>query len=237
MTDLTNEEHERLRDDLAAYALDALEGPEAAALERHLEDCESCRVRLRWLRPAIDVLPASVEQLSPPESLRDELLETVRAEAGPRARTASRSRRLAAWPTLALRPAAGVAAVLLVAAGIGTGFLLRGSSDDSESTFVEARARAAVAEDASATLERQGDAAILHVSELPRLGRDDVYEVWVERGGATEPSSLFVLRSDRTAEAAVPGPLGGADSILVTREPRGGSPQPTRAPLLEVDLR
>ena len=32
---------DQLRDDLAAYVLDALDRDEAAALERHLEDCEA----------------------------------------------------------------------------------------------------------------------------------------------------------------------------------------------------
>ena len=47
---------------------------------------------------------------------------------------------------------------------------------------------------------------------------------WVERDGTLEPSSLFVPRRDRTAEAAVAGSFDGADAVLVTREPRGGSP-------------
>ena len=64
---------ERLRDDLAAYALGALEPEEASDLERHVDDCESCRRRVEWLRPAVDMLPASVEQRTPPESLRENL--------------------------------------------------------------------------------------------------------------------------------------------------------------------
>jgi hypothetical protein len=45
-----------------------------------------------------------------------------------------------------------------------------------------------------------------------------------------------VLGDDGTAEAAVPGPLEGADAVLVTREPRGGSRRPTSAPILEAAL-
>ena len=44
-----------------------------AELELHLGECESCRERVVWLRPAVDVLPASVEQLAPPETLRESL--------------------------------------------------------------------------------------------------------------------------------------------------------------------
>ena len=51
-----------------------------------------------------------------------------------------------------------------------------------------------------------------------------------------EPRSTFVLSMDGTAEAAVPGPLGGGEAVLVTREPRGGSRQPTTKPLLTAPL-
>jgi hypothetical protein len=89
-----------------------------------------------------------------------------------------------------------------------------------------------------------------HTAALQRLADEDlmtrvddqdpdafeVYEVWVQRNGRMEPSSLFVPRHDRSAEAAVRGPLEGADAVLVTREPLGGSPEPTSQPLLRAEL-
>ena len=72
---------------------------------------------------------------------------------------------------------------------------------------------------------------------MPPLADDEVYEVWVQRAGVLEPRSIFVLDSDGTAEAAVPGPLEGASAVYVTREPRGGSRQPTSEPLLSATLR
>jgi hypothetical protein len=71
---------------------------------------------------------------------------------------------------------------------------------------------------------------------MPSLERDQVYEVWVQRDGRLEPSSLFVPRRNHSADAAVPGQLNGADAVLVTKEPRGGSRRPTSAPLLSVQL-
>jgi hypothetical protein len=89
---------------------------------------------------------------------------------------------------------------------------------------------------ATAVLERDGGSGILRVQEMPALADDEVYEVWVERDGNFEPSSLFAPRRDHTADAAVPDGLEGADAVLVTKEPRGGSAQPTSAPLLSVKL-
>ena len=42
--------------------LGALEPGEAAELERHAEDCERCRAEMRWLTPAVEALPESVER-------------------------------------------------------------------------------------------------------------------------------------------------------------------------------
>ena len=41
----------------------ALEPGEAAELERHVEGCERCREEIRWLTPAVNALPESVERL------------------------------------------------------------------------------------------------------------------------------------------------------------------------------
>ena len=61
-TGMSETEHERWSDDVAAYLLGALEPGEAAELERHLAGCERCRAELRWLRPAVELLPETVER-------------------------------------------------------------------------------------------------------------------------------------------------------------------------------
>ena len=229
--------HERYRDDLAAYALGALEEREAAELERHRADCEACRLQLRWLEPAVDLLPRSTEQLEPPAGLRERLMATVRAEApdpGSGGVEAAAPRRRREWVTLIRRPATAVAAVALLVLGAAGGYLLH---DPGESSSVIAAQPSPAAPPALAgTLEREDGSAILTMSRLPALPRDDVYEIWVKRDGSLEPSSLFVPRRDGAAEAAVPGSLDGADAVLVTREPRGGSLKPTSRPLLRADL-
>ena len=78
-------DHEDRRDDLAAYALGALDTAEAIELERHLEGCERCQEHLRWLDPALGALSESVERVEPPRELRERLMTEVRADAGMRA--------------------------------------------------------------------------------------------------------------------------------------------------------
>ena len=59
-----------------AYALDALDGDEAIAFERHLESCASCRDEVRSLRETLPALAdASAEE--PPTRLRGAVLSSL----------------------------------------------------------------------------------------------------------------------------------------------------------------
>jgi anti-sigma-K factor RskA len=229
--------HDDFRDDLAAYALGALDKGEAERVRIHLEGCEECERQLRWLEPAVELLPRTVEQLEPPPRLRDSLLETVRAEAPRAAREPSRRATAGWWRGLGAslwRPATAVAAAAMLIVGVAAGYLIHEPGGNGTSTF-EANAMPR-APGATGVLERDGGSGILRVQGMPTLARDQVYEVWVERDGKPQPSSLFVPRRDHSADAAVPGQLNGANAVLVTKEPRGGSKHPTSAPLLSVKL-
>jgi hypothetical protein len=189
------------------------------------------------------MLPAAVAQRTPPDRLRENIMEVVRSEAAEQAATAPAARaappRSSWWDSLRrvmAQPATAMAILIVLVAGIGAGYLLRGTDEVTPgSTLVKAKP-ANGANPVSATLERSGDSATLHVNAMPPLADDEVYEVWVQRAGVMEPRSIFVLNSDGTAEAAVPGPLDGAEAVYVTREPRGGSRQPTTDPLLSAPL-
>lgn len=236
---------DRLRDDLAAYALGALPQDEAGQLEAHLEGCARCRELLRWLDPAVDVLPAAVPQLTPPAALRENLMTVVRSEAEASAGPGNRDRTREPWwrrlGAPVLRPAGALVATLLLVAGLAGGYLIRGEGahdPDQAPTFVEAKAIGSLGGDpsVSATLELNDGSGTLHVNELPKLPRDRVYEVWIERAGVMEPSTVFVLDKKGAGAAAIPGPLAGADRVLVTAEPRGGSQRPTSPPVLAAPL-
>lgn len=229
--------HDELRDDLAAYALGALEEPEAERLRAHLEGCEECRRQLRWLEPAVELLPRTVEQLEAPLRVRETLLETVRREAPPEAREPPRAPRESWWRRLGpavWRPATAVAAAVMLVIGAVAGYLI-GEPNGGGTTTLQAQAMPN-AKRASGTLARNGSSGILSVQGMPTLASNQVYEVWVQRGRTLEPSSLFVPRSNHSAEAAVPDGLDGADAVLVTKEPRGGTRQPTSSPVLSVQV-
>jgi anti-sigma-K factor RskA len=233
-----NSVHEELRNDLAAYALGALQGADVERLEEHLAECESCRGYLQWLEPAVEVLPASVEQLPPPRSLEKSLMATVRAEAKQASETRREERQGFSWPSwrgLALRPATALAAIGVLAVGLAVGFAIRGS-DDADQTLIAAQQTPEAPGPVEATLEREGDSGTLRVEQMPQLQPEEVYEAWIERGGTFEPAGTFVVDSDGRGNAVVDGSLEDADRVLVTIEPDGGSEQPTTEPILAVPL-
>jgi|SRR5271166_1827641 len=73
--------HEQYGEDLALYALNALEGEDRARLEQHLALCADCRLELESLRGDGALLALSTIGPKPPARSRQRLLDAVAAEA------------------------------------------------------------------------------------------------------------------------------------------------------------
>jgi anti-sigma-K factor RskA len=241
--------HDQFTDDIGAYLLGALEPAEERSFEQHLEGCDECRHEVMRLEVARDALPRAVDQVAPPERLKQSLMETVRAEAPaaaaagePAEAAPSGSRRRSRWRELFVaRPAfAAAAAAVLVAIGIGLGALVGafGGGSDSDSSTVAATVDATrmPAVKASLVVSDSKDGGILRVEGMQQPQAGHVYEVWVQRGGKMLPSSLFTVDSDGNGTAGIPDELRGAEAVLVTREPTGGSKQPSEPPVVTVPL-
>jgi anti-sigma factor RsiW len=238
-------DHSEYEENVAAYLLGALTELETTAFERHLAGCAGCREEVERLRLAADALPRSVTPLEPPPSLKASLMATVREEAAVADAVPERAGRRAAprflrrlVPRLSLEsPAtAWVAAALLL--GALTGYAVSALTADDGRTIA-----AKVATDevpfASASLvvpEGEDQGAILRVHGLPSLESNRVYQVWLRRDGEVISQSLFNVGEDGNGSAAVSDPLGDADAVLVTREPRGGARAPGEEPIVTVDL-
>lgn len=222
--------HDRRGDEIAAYLLGALEPGEAAELERHLAGCEECRTELEWLRPAVRLLPESVERFEPPGELRGRLMEQVRSEAEPAA--APRRARGAGIRGWSLRPVAGLAALVLIVAAVAAYAIGSGGSDDGTTTTVVAGKSPGV----TAEMVRDGESGTLHMANLHQLPPDEVLQAWVERDGSVESAkTLFVPNQDGTASATIDD-MDGVSTVMVTAEPRGGSVQPTGEPIASVSI-
>ncbi|MEK6251573.1 MAG: anti-sigma factor [Actinomycetota bacterium] len=226
-------DHRRWRADLSAYLLGSLEAEETEALEGHLEACQRCRDELRWLQPAIDMIGESVPQLEPPPGLRARLMAEVRADAAELSpdtaqdnrRRDAPSRRSGGFRAFFWRPAVALTAVALIGAVIG-GYALRGGGGDGTTTV----------DTQGASLAYQGDSGTLEMTGLRQLPKSDVYQAWVQRNHRIVPSSLFDAGRNGKATAAIPHHLDGANAVMVTVEPRGGSKQPSSSPVVSVPL-
>jgi hypothetical protein len=241
-----DEHRERWADEIAAYSLGALDEREAALLEHHLDGCERCREQLRWLQPAVDTIPASVEQIAPPPELRERLLATVRAEAAAegeeRTETPARRRfRLPLFGAVGLRPALAAGAVLLLAAGIA-GYELRNTTEEGGGSPTRTYTAKVPGTPVRGTLEVEGDKGYLHIENMPPNRPDQVYQAWLQEPpgpvGKSEvhPSSVFVVSQGGTGEVMLPHGLEDAAEVMITREPKGGSKLPSESPMMTVEL-
>jgi anti-sigma-K factor RskA len=226
---MSEADHTRWKDDVAAYVLGALEPDEAAELERHLEGCTECRAELRWLQPAVDLLPEKVERVEAPAGLRAKIVEQAREEpADPQRRMPfSRRRWLQGW-----RPAAAVGLVALILAGVA-GYAIRGgdSAGGGATTVAVGEAPAVIAK-----LVTEGDSAVLKLANVEAMPGDKVLEAWVQRDGEVERSGgLFVPDRAGRATATIPE-MHGVEAVMVTSEPEGGSVKPTSSPMVTIAM-
>jgi len=239
-------DHDRWADAAGSYVLGALPDDEHAAYEAHLATCAECREEVDQLAPAAHALPASVEPLAPPPTLKARIMAEVQREAsllaaaGPeddRVGEPAAPRRRRRWSLALPRLAPVVAAVALLVVGvaIGVGATQLGGEDG---RTVAATVDGARAPGASVELELSGETATLVGRDMPAPPSGRIYQVWLKRPGQTaQPTSvLFAPNDEGAATASVPGPLDGVAQVLVTDEPAGGSPTPTSDPVVVAGL-
>jgi anti-sigma factor RsiW len=240
-------DHDSRLEEVAAYAIGALDPGQVEELERHLADCKRCQEELRWLSPAVRALPEAVERQAPPPQLKQRLMAEVRADAAAEARRArSEERReraesrpgLGEWLRglhlggLTWKPLTGLALVILViAGGIGYAVGTDGSSSTSHTTKVEPGANGIAAK-----VVTEGNRGELHLTGVKQLPKGRVLEAWVERAGVVEPvPALFAPDHAGRASTTIED-MKNVTAVLVTREPEGGSKKPTTEPFVEVPI-
>lgn len=81
----------------------------------------------------------------------------------------------------------------------------------------------------------EGDRAVLVAQNMPDLSDGQTFQIWVIDNGEAQPSGLFQPGEGPVA-AVVEHSLEGAETVAVTVEPAGGSPQPTTDPMLSAQL-
>ena len=219
------------RENLVAFALGALDAEEERIVNAHAPGCAACERELEALVPAVAVLGESVEQLEPPPELRDRVMSIVRAEAPAEAEPVHERRRPSLTRFL-LRPATALAAVAVLAAGIG-GYLIANNGGGGENETVAVMpAHTGI----GGTLEVGENSSVLKLHGLPQLTGGEVYQTWIAKGSSLKPSSNFIPDSNGTAETSVDGHLTNGTKVMVTREPHPGQTAPTPPVLLTATV-
>ena len=220
-------------DDLAAFALGALDADEARAVRVHLDGCDACRAEIRALGEVSFAIAETAERVVP-VGLRGAIVERARRERAPRR---------ASWSFLGVfrRPvplAVPIALAVLLAVSLA---LYGGARRDSDryasalSGIAGARvvALAPTGEVAgvrgSLVIPADGSAPYL-ILDLPAAPSGKTWEAWVLRGET--PLAAGITNDRGVTTLVLTAPLASGDGVAVTLEPSGGVDRVTGAPVL-----
>ncbi|HYK98152.1 MAG TPA: anti-sigma factor [Candidatus Acidoferrales bacterium] len=223
-------------DDLAAYALGALEPDEARAVGAHLESCARCVADVRAYSDTAWTIAESRARDVPP-GLRDAIVARARADARPVRGTSWSSRLLALVGRPVPLAAALALAVLLVVATTGYVVAQRDAARYGAALAAIPGARiVALAPTGEVTgargslvVPQNGDAPYL-ILDLPDAPSGKTWEAWVIRGQTAIPAGITDARGITTL--VLRATVSAGDTIAVTAEPAGGRDQPSGKPVL-----
>lgn len=239
--------HQDIIELLGAYALDAVDLDEAAAIDAHLPTCPRCAAEVADFREVAAALASSGAPA--PEGLwariSDQLTEAAppfTAEL-PVPASLERARRRRFVPTPLWVGAAAAALVLVAATAIGIDRVaIRSDAPQVASSSIESLARRTLDDPSARTTTMSSDATPLQVtvtvapdgsgylfgSSLPPLGADQTYQLWS-------------VRDDAVVSVGVLGPTpgvvafhtaGGPQTFAVTVEQAGGVVASSQVPLV-----
>jgi anti-sigma factor RsiW len=251
--------HAELEDLLGAYALNALDPDEVAAVDRHLADCPRCRAEVADHREVAALLasggPApdglwdriAVALEEPPPDIALDLPGTGERVAPMRS---SRRRSVRASTAAAAAVLAAAAAILVAVLAVGVVRLDREvdrlQGEIAASSTLDAAALAALASPNAETVALESDdgtrtarAAILPdgvgylvASDVPELDRDRTYQLWGINGDVVY--SLGVLGTSFDVAPFVAS--GDLDALVITEEVAGGVAQSRNPPALQGEV-
>ncbi|MGA7697603.1 MAG: anti-sigma factor [Candidatus Sulfotelmatobacter sp.] len=243
-------EHEQYAEDLALYALDALQGEERAKLDQHLATCAPCRLELEQLRGDTALLAMSAAGPRAPQRARQRLLDAVAREPRPAAQVVTR-RGWWGWMGWAATAAVVIFALSLWRenSALKQG-LASASSQAAESTreleelrriaapIIQPEAQRVTLVAAKAPPQPQGKAFYLRnrgslvflANNMPALPPQKAYELWlIPTSGNPIPAGVFKPDARGNASVVNPPLAAGteAKAFAITVEDEAGSAAPT----------
>jgi anti-sigma-K factor RskA len=236
---MDQERFDELKD---AFVLGALPEEERREFEEYLASHPERQAEVDELGAVAGMLALSPQEQQPPPELRQRIMAVVEAEAE-RPRSEPRSGLARMRTFLGIRTLALGAAALLVVGLFSWNMLLQEQIQDLQSQTRGPRdGRLVTLEGSGAARQARvevmildNDRAVLMAEDMPPVPEDRTFQIWVIENDVPKPGGHFETRGERVA-TIIETPLGRADSIAVTVEPEGGSPQPTTDPMLTARL-
>lgn len=238
---MSNDAH--VFDVLPAYALGSLEADDARRVEEHLLSCLICRNESSSFQAVADQLSFAAPLVTPPPDLRDRLMQRVQAthsEASDRAQAPKRP-----WLERFL-PAWGLASLFFIVFLAGFNLFLWQRLNHLEAYTAPGGMRAVPlstqvvgsAATGFVLISANGDDGALVVDDLPPLDEAHQYQLWLVRDDQKISGAVFSTdeKSYGGTRIRAPGSLLEYSAVDITVEPKGGSPQPTGAPVLGGSL-
>ncbi len=221
---------------LPAFALGALDAPEAQQVQRHLSQCKKCLRELEELQGVRSLLAFAVPPVSPDPALKARLMARVRAE-GTRPVTAGEGSFLDRLTGLLQRNAlvwTPISIVLIIGLLISNLLLWQRSPRQGAGNPLRAVPLAGTdtsPRGASGVLAMSGDGreGTLVVYGLAPLTADQQYQLWLIQDGERDSGAVFSVDPEGEAivRVDVPRTLLDYSGFGITIEPAGGSPGPT----------
>lgn len=237
---------------LEAAAFGTLSDAEQADLTSFLASSPDARAELADLMAIVSSLPLTLDERAPSPELRDRIQAGIessvangwpagsnnpapQAEGGPRrpdepiamaGQSRSTPRPVYLWA------AAAVAALALIVGLVVGSFVLDDEPDGGDLTLEPIAFESATADGEIAYMVEPN---VIHfvMDELPELGADEVYQVWLIEGDVAQSAGTFFP----DGEFAVAGNPANFDALAVTIEPGPiGSDGPSTEPFLEAEL-
>lgn len=238
--------HAEVRELLAAYAIDAIDPDERAALERHLDECRECRLEVGAHLETAGLLAA--EPAQPPEHVWQGIRAAVAGSDEAPVVSPLRGKQRSPW--LARGAAVLAAAAAVVFAVVAVGALseqnrLEDRVDELaaslERSGIEQAARSALLDPSArrVTLRSPDEAQVVQLVYLPSgtgylldhnldsIAEDRAYQLWVLHGERAVSAGVLGRQPDITAFTAA----GPVDGFAVSVEDSQGAIQPTTDPV------
>ena len=225
------EDHDRIEELLAGYALDGLTGEDAAGAERLLEDhvpgCATCRSTLEAFSAIRGELALVADPLPPPETL----LARVHRELEPREPRRNTARLAAVAASVALVVGLG---------GIGLSRLDTNGASLTQLSAADIGQALELAERDDATTTDIGPATevsapgmdhfYVYGDDVPTPPPGEVYRLWLVRGDEAQYVGDFLPAPDGAVVLRVNVDPDGWDRVVVTAEAAGTTPSTPASP-------